>query len=290
MRGRGSMSGCRKGLRNYPNIWKMRTLAFILLLIPLASPAQEEEAWDVYLAQYDKGPGSTLLNMNLKQVAPVKTHPYLLKTGVRFKNCNGDGLPEQGEFAWLNLISEAAALVVKRFSESVLAGTFTYQCERNDYYYVSDTAGIRDALMRMYSSRFAKYTPLVSITKDEKWETYLTFLYPNEETQEYMSNSKVVMELEKAGDKLEKERQVDHWIYFPTERDRKCFISYCTAQKFKIEAQETSKESKLPFKLQISRIDKADLSSISVLTLELRRQAAKCKGDYDGWETFVIKD
>ena len=262
----------------------------ILLLVPLASFAQEE-AWDVYIAQYEKGPGSTVLNMSLKQEAPIKTLPFLLKTGVKFNDCSTDGLPEQGEFAWLNLISEAAGLVVRRHTETALAGTFTYQCERNDYYYVSDTAGIRDALMKMYASRFPKYTPLVTIKKDENWEAYLTFLYPNEETQEFMGNSKVLMELQKAGDKLEKERQVDHWIYFATESDRKCFIAYCTANKFKIESQETLKDSKpMPFKLQISRPDKIDLPSINKLTLELRRQAAKCKGDYDGWETFVIKD
>jgi hypothetical protein len=82
---------------------------------------------------------------------------------------------------------------------------------------------------------------------------------------------------------------VDHWIYFSTEADRNCFIRYATQDNFKVESKDKDSNLKLPFKLQLSRTDKVDLSSISKLTLELRRQAKKCNGDYDGWETFVVK-
>ncbi len=52
--------------------------------------------------------------------------------------------------------------------------------------------------------------------------------------------------------------------------------------------EKTDKTDK-PYKLQISRIDKVDISSISKLTLELRKQAVHCNGEYDGWETFLVK-
>jgi hypothetical protein len=42
--------------------------------------------------------------------------------------------------------------------------------------------------------------------------------------------------------------------------------------------------------LPLSRVDKVNMPFINELTLKLRRQAAECKGDYSGWETFVIKD
>jgi hypothetical protein len=141
----------------------------------------------------------------------------------------------------------------------------------------------------MYQTRFPGYTPYITIKKDEGWSAYLEFLYPNEETLDYMGNQKVLMALEKAGDKLEKARTVDHFVYFKTEADRTCYINYLLKHKFRITAKEASGIKETPYKLIFSRLDKIDLSSISKITLELRKQAAMCNGDYDGWETVVIK-
>ena len=260
----------------------------LTLVFPFCLMAQEE-GWDVYMAQYEKGPGSTVINMALRQVAPVKNLPYILVTGVKFKDCGNDGFPSKAEFNTLYKISDSVKTIIEHHITNKLAGTFTYQCERLDYYYISDTAGIRQKLTGLYTKRFKEYEPYISIKQDMDWKAYLDFLYPTEDIYESMTNQKVVLKLQQAGDKLEKERQVDHWIYFTTENDQNCFISYATSNKFKIESKGQTKDPKRPFKLQISRIDKADLSSISKITLELRKQAERCKGDYDGWETFVIK-
>jgi regulator of RNase E activity RraB len=103
-----------------------------------------------------------------------------------------------------------------------------------------------------------------------------------------MSNQKVVAKLMEAGDKLDTERQVDHWLYFPNAKSRDSFALYAQAKGFKIESKEMRDVTKA-FQLHISRVDKADLPSISKLTLELRREARKYDADYDGWETFVVR-
>ncbi|MEO6254858.1 MAG: DUF695 domain-containing protein [Ferruginibacter sp.] len=268
---------------------RFRHALFILIvLLPLFAVAQKEE-WDTYLAEYEKGVGSTLLNMSVKTIAPVKKMPFVLITGVKFSDCPTDGMPSNSEFANLYLIFDSIQAKINRSVENMLVGTFTYQCERLDYYYVKDTNGLRQALLKLYAARFSQYQPYVNIKEDKNWDAYLSFLYPNEETFEFMQNQKVLLGLEKAGDKLDKARKTDHWIYFGTETDRNCFIEYVTKNSFKIEAKENVTGSNFSYKLQISRNDKIDLAAISRLTLELRRQAKKCNGAYDGWETFVIK-
>lgn len=267
----------------------MKKLCTLLaLFMPFLAVAQED-AWDVYMARYEKGPGSTLFNTTLKQVAPLKEYPYLVKAGVKFTKCS-DGLPTDEEFASLNKVSDFIKARMNKLKKNIMAGTFTYQCERNDYYYVTDTAGVRAELLKAFAEGFPGYEPVITIRPDASWEAYLTFLYPNEETREYMANIKVIMKLQEAGDKLEKERQVDHWLYFPNENARKCFVDQCIKNKFKIESKQKLPSGEMPFHLQISRTDKVDISSISAITIELRKQAAKCGGEYDGWETFVIKD
>ena len=102
----------------------------------------QDENWDVYMAQYPKGPGSTVLNMQLKGEAPFKAYPYLLKTGVAFTGCRDDGMPTETMFSALYAIADSVKSVLGSRS-TILAGSFTYQCSRYDYYYIKDTSGIR---------------------------------------------------------------------------------------------------------------------------------------------------
>jgi hypothetical protein len=261
-----------------------------LVFIVFSCPAfAQEENWDVYLAEYAKGPGSTLVDMGLRRSAPLRSFPFLVVTGVAFTDCNSEGMPTSEGFTLLYGVSDSVRSVMQQTPSNRLAGTFTYQCERLDYYYVADTAGIREKLVSLYDRRFKDFRSSISIKRDSAWGTYLNFLYPNEETIEYMSNSKVLMKLSEAGDKLTAPRKIDHWLYFASTNGRDCFIAYAKANKYKIELTEKTKDPELPYKLHISRIDKIDIASISKTTLKLKQQAVKCNGDYDGWETFVVK-
>lgn len=267
----------------------MNKASICICLFVSSTLVAQEENWEVYLAQYEKGPGSTIVKMGIRGTAPDKSFPFLFSAGVKFTECGSEGLPVSSEFETLNRISDSIVATVNRLIKNIIVGTFTYQCERRDYFYVSDTAGLRQYLINLISKHFPGYTPAFNIKPDKDWEAYLQFLYPNEETMEYIKNEKVLTHLQNSGDKLEKARQVDHWVYFKTDADRNCFIQYATRNHFKIESKEKQNDLKLPYKLQLSRTDKIDLPSISKITLELERQARKCNGDYDGWETVVIK-
>jgi uncharacterized protein (TIGR01619 family) len=255
---------------------------------PLLLPAQEE-SWDVYMARYKNKPGSISLNMGLKSVAPVKDLPYMLVTGISFKNCNEEGMPSKREFINLYKISDSVTSIVDQLGKNKLAGSFTYLCQQLHYFYISDTANMRQSLTTLYKEKFPLYIPYISIKKDSAWANYLEFLYPNEESFEFMQNQKITVALQNGGDKLVKSRPIDHWLYFKTEADRNCFIMYATLQKFKMGAKEKVAIPKTPFKLSLSRTDKADAASISKITIELKKQAKKCNGEYGGWETFVVK-
>lgn len=261
-----------------------------MILFSSVSLYAQQDNWDVYMAQYEKGPASIVLNMSLKQSAPREGFPYILIAAVTFKDCNKDGLPTEGQFAELYAISDSIKVMIDRKLKNILAGTFTYQCERSDYYYITDTSNIREALMKVNTKIFNKLAIRIRIKEDKNWDAYLKFLYPNEEILEYMSDSKVVQALAAKGDKLEKARKVDHWIYFYNEQDRDCFLNYVKNNKFTIEAKTKTDNNVKPYALKISRDDKVSLSDISQITRDLRQHAKKCNGDYDGWETFVITE
>jgi hypothetical protein len=267
---------------------KKTILTLLIFLFPLLIFGQKEN-WDVYLAQYEKGPGSVTLNMELINRAPLLELPFILITGVKAKQCDPNGFPIQAEFSTLYKISDSIIAVVNRFTKTEVVGSFSYQCERLEYIYVKDTVYLRSKLETAYKKLFPDYTHYIKLRTDKEWAAYKEFLYPNEETMEYMANQKVISQLVAGGDPLIKPRQVDHWIYFQTKQDRDRFIKYAKKNTFKIENENYLKGVKLPYQLRISRTDNVDLVSITKVTLQLKKEATKLMGDYDGWETFIVK-
>ncbi|MCF6405650.1 DUF695 domain-containing protein [Chitinophaga filiformis] len=266
----------------------IRLILSITLPILISPSLKAQKAnFGAYKAQYDQGAGSTIFDKGLKQTAPVSGFPFVLITGVKFKDC-ANGIPTENELSHLYTISDSVYATVTTLVKNIMAGTFTYQCERLEYYYVADTTQIRDRLISLFKKHFNSYEPYINIKLDKDWDAYLKFLYPNEETLEYTQNEKILMTLEKQGDKLDKARRVDHWIGFTSESDMECFISYTAKQGFKTVTKGRDTKSEL-FKLQIFRTDKVDLPSISKITTELRKEAKKCNGVYDGWKTTVVK-
>ena len=93
------------------------------------------------------------------------------------------------------------------------------------------------------------------------------------------------------GDKLDKERQVDHWIYFPTDGDRQQFAKQILAKGFKIEGEgEVEAIDGKPFQLHFSRQDSVTVEATDDYILELWQLATQSNGTYDGWETFVVRE
>lgn len=272
----------------------LRSLVVVAFLVQSGIAAGQTDSlpaedWDAYLTHFKKYPGSITLNMALKKVAPVNNLAYVVITGVKYSDCQQDGFPSRREFANLYKISDSVNAVISRSARAVNAGSFTFQCERLEYFYTDDTTWIRHRLRLLYESRFPGYTPYTEIKKDSAWSTYNKFLYPKEETLEIMANQKIVTALQKAGDNPLIARNIDHWAYFKTEADRNCFINtYLAKNRFTVTAKESNASyPDYPFKVMFSRTDKPAVASISKLTFTLRRQAALCLGVYDGWETTV---
>jgi uncharacterized protein YaaR (DUF327 family) len=272
----------------YP-ILSMKFILSALMMLTCSFAICQNGNWDVYMGQWDKGTGSVILNLDLIDSAPNLYLPFIVITGVKFKNCTRDGFPEDRAYKNLYQISDSVHHAISQLTASEPAGTFTYQCERLDYIYVKDSIDIRDRLHKMYANTFGKYEHSVTIKEDPEWKTYRTFLFPNEETQETMSNQKVIDNLQENGDDLSQPRKVDHWIYFKSPKDLETFVHEIRNENFKIESSDLISANEFPFQLHLSRTDYVDLVSINKITMFLRKTAALHGGDYDGWETSIIK-
>ena len=102
------------------------------------------------------------------------------------------------------------------------------------------------------------------------------------------SNQKVINALRNEGDKLTAEREVFHWIYFKSEDEKSSYLKEVMGEGFKFVSLNKI-EDKLPFQLQIKRIDKVDIESVNDYVIYLWEKAIEHGGEYDGWETSVEK-
>lgn len=159
--------------------------------------------------------------------------------------------------------------------------------ERLEYFYIADKKGLKEKIEKYYEENYSDYKFYLNITEDQNWEYYIEFLYPNQETLNYMADQSVIRNLYNAGDPLTKERRVNHWIYFSTESDMKKCKKELENKDFVIQYSGVNQQTDLPYELHFSRSDKVDINSIFPITTDLRNIAKEYKGEYDGWETTV---
>ncbi|MDR6337081.1 hypothetical protein HNQ91_000103 [Filimonas zeae] len=263
-------------------------LALFLLFFALPAQSQEED-WDTYTAAYKKGLSSVMVDLSLHKTAPLRGLNYVAAIGVMCKDCNSDGMPTQAELEKCYVISDTLKAKLDKLVRNRMVGTFTYRCDRLDYFYVQDTTRIRERMTTLFKVYFPTYKPYIIIREDRLWNAYKDILYPNEENAERMENQKVIMKLVQGGDNLTIERPVIHQVDFVTEKDRSCFIAYASANGYALETSVKRIENELLYKLKMIRSDLVDLESITRITLTLNREIKKCKGIYEGWEAPVVK-
>lgn len=150
------------------------------MLMNLYGKTESNEMWWSYLANYEKGAGSTVVNLELKKRCPEPKFRYLVVTGVSYTSSKE--LPDGQELDKLNAISSKRLKFMQEHTSSILAGTFTHDSERLDYIYVSNTSGIENALKEFYKQNCPDRKTYINVKDDAKWEAYLDFLFPNEQT------------------------------------------------------------------------------------------------------------
>lgn len=265
-------------------------LSFLIISINIILGQGVAENWDTYIASYENNKiGTTLLRMDLKEIAPLKDFSYVLVTGVTYEG-DKNGMPDNQTLLTLYEIEEDVVKIIKSQFGGIYAGSFMCNNERLTYSYLKSNQGVKESLNKLYDTKYIKYKKYINLKEDPEWKYYSEFLYPNDNIINYNEDQKVVMSLEKNGDNLTKARRIDHWAYFDLEIDTRKFEVEIQKQGYKTE--ELSKDGKdtHSYKIQFWKEGFVDLKSINKVTVELRTMVKIYNGVYDGWETVVLKN
>ena len=254
----------------------------ILYSLLICTAHAQTEHWDTYMAKFGDKPGSVLVNMGYKDYAPDRRYPYLVITGPQALNCNKEGLPNKEEIDVLEGILDATDNFITGVTAKVLVGTFTYNRERLNYYYVKDTVGIRNAIMRLYNRNYKNYKYAINMKPDKEWNTYLTFLYPDKETLIWMDNDKIITGMLDAGDDLSKERNINFDLYFKSDTGRMAFSDFAHSKGYKTELKSADNRN-YPYQLIVSKFTLVKMDALNTMTKELKSELGKYDSFYNGW-------
>jgi len=269
---------------------KFRCLISIIACIcSSAVYAQQDENWENYMALLEKKPASVLVNLALYDKSPNRSLPYLLITGPKSRHCETNGIPSKEEIPVLEEMLHETDLFISGVTPKILAGTLTYNCQRVNYYYVKDTAGLGVAMARLYKRSYKDYEYVCKIKPDPDWSSYRNFLYPTEENFTWIENNKIITDLITKGDSLTKPRDIHFILLFKTEQDRKAFISIVHKDGYKVDELSFIKKADVPYCIKISRFEKIEPDMIAEMTTEVKAAAKNNKGLYEGWSCDVTK-
>ena len=106
---------------------------------------------------------------------------------------------------------------------------------------------------------------------------------------ERSENQRVADALIESGDALAEPRPIQHWAYFPTEEGRAQFIALIGQQFSGIDSHMNPISRGNEHAVTFWHTGVPDSDSMTEITGMLSLAAESCGGEYDGWETQVIR-
>ena len=242
--------------------------------------------WDFFMCRIEGAPASIRTNLALIEVAPLEGLSQRLQFYIKMKNPRPDGLSSNEEYPILCDIEDAIGEKAGA-TGAVLAGVVKSEGFLELWFYTQNAKTLAKTCEEALQA-FEGYQSGYNIAEDPEWEDYFDFLYPDEFSYQTMQNRKVLMQLEKNGDKMEVPREIDHFIYFKEAAQQQAFAKKAEAKGFKVRfnddefVEERKAEGKeYPYMVEATREDSPlDIDDIVWDLLEL---ASPFEGNYDGW-------
>ncbi|MEH7400058.1 MULTISPECIES: DUF695 domain-containing protein [Bacillaceae] len=252
------------------------------------------EYWNAYFSFINDKPATVVLDMEVTEEVNIEDYPTIVCIKLQLKNPDERGFPSKHELEVLEKVNKD---IEKRINLKLYlnVGRVTTDGFRELVYYTSEQdpkmlIEVAEQIIEANDYEFEMY----GMDEEELWEYYFEFLYPNQYHLQHISNAELIEQLQRSGDKLKLPRKVEHFILFNDEIKIKEFISEIAKEGFNFEGKYSNNDEDLDeeyeFTVRISRLDHVDLDSIDELTDYLIEASEHFGGNYDGWETLVIKD
>ena len=242
--------------------------------------------WDFFMCRIEGAPASIRTNLALIEVAPLEGLTQRLQFYIKMQNPRPDGLSSNEEYPILCDIEDAIGEKAEA-TGAVSAGVVKSEGFLELWFYTQNAEALAKTCEEALQT-FEGYQSGYNVAEDPEWEDYFGFLYPDEFSYQTMQNRKVLMQLEKNGDKMEVPREIDHFFYFKEAAQQQAFAKEAEAKGFKVRfnndefVEDRKAEGKeYPYMVEATREDSP--LAINDIVWDLLELASPFEGNYDGW-------
>lgn len=242
--------------------------------------------WDFFMCRIEGAPASIRTNLALIEVAPLEGLTQRLQFCIKMQNPTPEGFPSNEEYPILCAIEDAIGEKAEA-AGAVLVSVIKSEGVLELWFYCDNAETLVDICQKTLGN-FEGYLYQDFSVEDPEWEDYFGFLYPDEFSYQTMQNRKVLMQLEKNGDKMEVPREIDHFFYFKEAAQQQAFAKEAEAKGFKVRfnddefVEDRKAEGKeYPYMVEATREDSP--LAIDDIVWDLLELASPFEGNYDGW-------
>lgn len=246
------------------------------------------EDWESYIGELNEAPAVFLVNLGLLEEAPVAGKPDLLLIQIDLPSPDNEGLPSEEDYELLDKHEENVMVALCEALDAISAGAVASQGTRMLAFYMASREGV-DKVVERTMAEFEELQWGAQVQEDPQWSFYFDVLAPSPEQLRFIEDSRVVETLEEAGDSLSTPRDVAHWAYFAAAGDRSAFVSDVKKRGFAIGEQADDADGELTYSVSFTRRDAVELDTIFGVTTELDALCATHNGEYEGWESPVVR-
>ena len=249
------------------------------------------ENWAVYIGRVEDKPAVFRINLGIGEIDfPIEGYTQCVRLNLVLKAPDEYGFTTDEERERLYNIED---IIMPSLKETdFLAGVVTYQGNTTWFYYTQE-APLLVANIEKAFTNITDYEPEIRIVDDPNWEIYSDYLYPNIYEHQSIKNSAVRRHCEESGDHTDQQRPIEHWLYFDTEKDMNSALNKVIALGYKVEdsgrvePEEGDTSQEAYYHLILSKVNTID--DINGDTWDLIDVALDTNGQYDGWETVLVK-
>ena len=242
--------------------------------------------WDTYLCQVDGSPAAILVDLDLAKDAPDAAFPYMGYISVTLRSPDEQGLPKQEEYERLGEVEDALESVLTADAQAVYAGRSALDGHFDFFFYLrrGEHWGSRAGEVM---AAFPEYVWESGCQDDPGWQSYTSFLFPDDYAMNGIQNRRALRELAEQGDDMQKSREIEHRAVFSSPESAEAFSLALRESDFTLlPDQQNSDFPETWISVRFSRIDAPE--DIDAVTYPLVELARTHNGAYQGWACPVV--